>query len=269
MDFQEHLASFEDHARRRTATTEPQPLGGRLPRALIRSIQSFQTGENGDGIRLTALAEAAGDPVYLAAIRLFEAEEQSHAVRLANVLRYAGAAPVGGHWTKTVFVLVRRGGGLRLELLTLMLAEVVALRYYRALRDGSGDAYVSDVAGRILADEERHVPFHLDRLRQGFAATPPAGRIAAAGGWWVLMAGTALVVAVDHGRALRCLGVSRRRFATDVLRLFRPMVASIFSRRPAAAVSATEPISRVISDRLASPASRLASRAASGRRRQP
>lgn len=234
MDYREHLATFEEHARRRAGRTEPRPLGGQLHRALIRSIQRFQVGEDGDGTSLIAAATRAGDPVYLAAVRLFVAEEQSHAVRLANVLRYAGAAPIGKNWTDTVFVLVRRGGGLRLELLTLMLAEVVALRYYRALRDGSSDAYVVGVAARILADEERHVPFHLDRLYQGFAGTPLAGRVAAAGGWWVLMVGAALVVAVVHGSALRALGMTRRRFVTDVLRLFRPMVASVFGQQATA-----------------------------------
>ena len=232
MDFQQHLATFEEHARRRADRTEPQPLGGRLHPALIRSLQRFQAGEDGDGSTLIAAAARAGDPVYMAAVRLFVAEEQSHAARLANVLRYAGAAPITGHWTDTVFVLLRRGGGLRLELMTLMLAEVVALRYYAALRDGSGDAYVSGVAARILADEHRHVPFHVDRLRRGFSGTPLAARLAAVGGWWIMMAGAALVVALDHGGALRTLGVTRRRFVTDVLRLFRPAATTVFGRPP-------------------------------------
>lgn len=231
MDFRQHLATFEEHARRRAGEPVPLPPGGRLPAALIRSVQRFQAGEDGDGRSVIAAAERAGDPVYLAAVRLFVAEEQSHAVRLASVLRHAGAETIGGHWTDTVFVLVRRGGGLRLELMTLMLAEVVALRYYRALRDGSGDPYVSGIAAGILADEQRHVPFHLDRLRQGFAAAPAAGRIAAAAGWWVLMTGAAVVVALDHGGALRALGLSRRRFVVDVLGLFRPMTGSVFGGR--------------------------------------
>ncbi|WP_250906170.1 hypothetical protein [Nonomuraea sp. NEAU-A123] len=33
--------------------------------------------------------------------------------------------------------------------------KVIALRYYRALRDGAGDPLAADVAARILADEER------------------------------------------------------------------------------------------------------------------
>jgi hypothetical protein len=84
------------------------------------------------------------------------------------------------------------------------------------------------VAGRILADEERHVPFHVDRLRNGFAGTPAAGRAVGAASWWVLMTGAAVVVAADHGRALRDLGVSRHRFIADVLRLFRPLVRQVF-----------------------------------------
>ena len=112
-----------------------------------------------------------------------------------------------------------------------MLAEVVALRYYRALRDGRADALLSDVAGRILADEERHVPFHVDRLRDGFAGSPRATRAAAEVFWWVLMTGAALVVAVDHGPALRLLGVRRRQFVHDVLGLFRPIARDVFEAR--------------------------------------
>jgi hypothetical protein len=42
----------------------------------------------------------------------------------------------------------------------LLVAEVVALRYCRALRDGTADPLVTQVAARILAGEERHVPCH-------------------------------------------------------------------------------------------------------------
>jgi hypothetical protein len=224
----EHVREFEEHARLRAAIVEQWPTGGRLSTALIHSIQRFQAGEDGDGRSLIAAGARAGDADYLAAVRLFVAEEQNHARLLKNVLAYAGAPTVGGHWTDTVFVAVRHALGLRLELMTLMLAEVVALRYYLALRDGTGDALVTDVAGRILADEQRHVPFHVDRLRNGFAGTPAAGRAVGAACWWVLMTGAAVVVAADHGGALRDLGVSRHRFIADVLRLFRPLVRQVF-----------------------------------------
>jgi hypothetical protein len=228
MTYQEHVRDFELHARLRTGLVEHWPSGGRLDPALVRSLQRFQTGEDGDGASLLAKSTRAGDRDYLAAVRLFVAEEQNHARLLKNVLAYGGESTIDGHWTDTVFVAVRRALGLRLELMTLMLAEVVALRYYRALRDGTGDALVTEVAGRIVADEQRHVPFHVDRLRDGFADAPGTARLIAAGFWWVLMTGATLVVAVDHGRALHILGVSRRRFVREVLALFRPIVREVF-----------------------------------------
>ena len=102
-------------------------------------MQRFQAGEDGDGASLIGKSAKAGDPVYLAAVRLFVAEEQHHARLLEQLLVNSGHATIGGHWSDRVFVALRRALGLRLELMTLMVAEVVALRYYRALRDGSTD----------------------------------------------------------------------------------------------------------------------------------
>jgi hypothetical protein len=111
--------------------------------------------------------------------------------------------------------------------MTLMVAEVVALRYFRALREGSTDPVLTDVAGRILADEQRHVPFHAQRLRDGFAALPRPARTAAAAGWWVLMLGAAGVVAVDHAPALRHLGVAPYGSSPIPPLLFRPVAAEV------------------------------------------
>jgi hypothetical protein len=154
------------------------------------------------------------------------AEERNHARLLGLLLESAGAATIAGHWSDAAFMALRRLLGLRLELMTLMLAEVVALRYYEALRDGTDDPLLTDVASRILVDEQRHVPFHCERLRVGFAHLPTTARGALAAGWWFLLAGAVVVVAGDHGQALRRLGVRRSRFAIDVARLFRGVVGT-------------------------------------------
>jgi hypothetical protein len=240
MDYGEHLRDFREHARS-VADDEPWLSGGHLDPALVRSIQRFQAGEDGDGRSLIAKSAAAGDETYHAAVRLFVAEEQKHARLLKNILAYAGESTIDGHWTDTVFVAVRRAFGLRLELMTLMLAEVVALRYYRALRDGGADPRVTEVAAAILADEERHVPFHVHRLHDAFTGAPAAGRLVGAASWWVLMTGATLVVALDHGSALNVLGVSRPAFVRDVLRLFRPMVGQVFGTATQLATSGLEP----------------------------
>jgi hypothetical protein len=187
MEYVQWIREFEQNrARRERRAAPPWEEGRPLPRALVRSVQRFQAGEDGDGRNLIGKSERAGDAAYLAAVRLFVAEEQNHARMLERLLVNARASTIGGHWTDRVFVAVRRALGLRTELMTLMLAEVVALRYYRALRDGTADPAVTVVAARILADEERHVPFHLQRLREGFARTPAPARAAAACGWWLL-----------------------------------------------------------------------------------
>lgn len=230
------LADFEAEGERRAALGDPDwGRGAELPPELVRSLQRFQVGEDGDGSALIAKADRAGDPVYARTVRLFVAEEQNHARMLALLLAAGGAGTLAGHWSDTVFVRLRRLLGLRVELLVLMVAEAVALRYYRAVRDGSPDPLASEVAGRILADEERHVPFHCLRLRDALAPLPAPARRAATLAWRALLAGAAAVVAMDHGPALRILGVRRSTFVTDTVRASSPMAAAMHAAGPPAA----------------------------------
>jgi len=216
MDWEQH---FTDEAARRARRGDPDwAAGAALPDPVARSVAKFQVGESGDGANLIAKATGSGDREYAAAVRLFVAEEQNHARMLARLLTAAGRPTIGWHWSDALFVRLRRALGLRLELLVLMVAEVVALSYYRALRDGTGDALTTQVAGRILADEQRHVPFHCDRLRQELAGLPSGVRWLVTSAWRVLVTGAAVLVAIDHGPALHALGVHRRGFVIDVVR---------------------------------------------------
>ncbi|MFJ9833718.1 ferritin-like domain-containing protein [Streptomyces sp. NPDC101169] len=232
-EFAKWARDFEDEKERRAALGDPDwGRGAAMPPAVWAGIQRFQVGEDGDGANLVAKADQAGDPDYARAVRLFVAEEQNHARMLARLLAAGGMPLLSGHWSDTVFVRLRRLMGLRLELLVLMIAEVVALRYYRALRDGAGDPLTSEVAGRVLADEERHVPFHCARLHASFAELPRAARRPVLAGWRLLLLAVTAVVATDHGRALRHLGVGRLRFVSDVMALSGPVVRSILTPRP-------------------------------------
>jgi rubrerythrin len=209
---------FEAEAAVRRRRDEPAwAQGARLDAAVVRSVQRFQTGEAGDGANLMRKADKADDDDYAAAVRLFIAEEQNHARMLRLLLHATGSSTIPGHWTDTIFVRLRRALGLRFELLVLLIAEVIALRYYRALRDGTDDPLTTEVAGRILSDERRHVPFHCDRLRDSLTELPRPASAALILLWRALLIGTSLVVAGDHGRALRRLGVTRRRFVVEVI----------------------------------------------------
>ncbi|MFJ8885511.1 ferritin-like domain-containing protein [Streptomyces sp. NPDC102402] len=229
--------TFEDERERRARRGDPRwALGARLHPSVRRSVQRFQVGEDGDGASLIAKADGAGDPAYASAVRLFVDEERNHARLLALLLAAGGASTLRTHWSDRVFVALRRLLGLRLELLVLMIAEVVALRYYRALRDGTDDALTREVAGRILADEERHVPFHCARLRQAFGPLPRPVSALAVLGWRTALGAVALVVAWDHGPALRHLGVGRRAFAAGVVRSSHPIAADMVREGAARAV---------------------------------
>ncbi|MEO6081684.1 MAG: ferritin-like domain-containing protein [Umezawaea sp.] len=215
-EFSQSLAEFQSEVRRRADIGDPEwTIGARVRPAVVGSVQRFQVGEAGDGKNL--IAKAAGEGDYSAAVRLFVAEEQNHARMLALLLEAAGAATIASHWSDVVFVRLRRALGLRVELLVLMVAEVIALGYYRLLRDGTDDPLVTEVAGRILADEERHVPFHCRRLRKAF---PAHTRPVVFAVWRVLLFGASVVVAYDHGSALRVFGTTRRGFVVEVNRLF-------------------------------------------------
>ncbi|MFD3905767.1 ferritin-like domain-containing protein [Streptomyces sp. CB04723] len=222
------IRDFETARRERAGQGDPDwRTGVPLHPAIRRSVQRFQVGEDGDGAELITKAEASGDAEYASAVRMFVAEERNHARLLALLLASGDAPTIASHWSDRIFVTLRRALGLRLELLVLMIAEVVALRYYRALRDGGEDALTREVAGRVLADEERHVPFHCHRLRRALRPLPAPARVLVTSGWRAALAVACLVVAVDHGPALRRLGVGRGRFAVEVVRSSGPIAAAM------------------------------------------
>src|SRR5258707_15600512 len=124
----------------RGITVEPK-----LRKPLIRSLQRFQVGEQGDGLHLRKAAARTHDSDYSAAIDLFVKEEQEHSRLLARLIEGMGGSLLQHHWSDTCFVFLRRLLGLRMELLILLVAEVIAQVYYKALHDGTADAVLRSV----------------------------------------------------------------------------------------------------------------------------
>ncbi|WP_447006402.1 hypothetical protein ACRAKI_07965 [Saccharothrix isguenensis] len=84
----------------------------------------------------------------------------------------------------------------------------------------------------LIAEEQRHVPFHCDRLRDAFGGWPGPARTAVTASWWTAiwwtpLCGAVVTVAWDHGPALRHLGVTRRGFVVDVIGLFRTALTAV------------------------------------------
>lgn len=228
MDWVTH---FEANGRQRPAIPwqPPDTIDPAVRLPLIRSLQRFAVGERGDGRHLRAHAAATGDPAYARAIDLFVQEEQEHARLLARLLDRLGAPPLTWHWSDACFVIIRRLAGLHLELAVLLVAEVIALRYYRTLRDGTGDAVLRAVCDQILRDEAGHVAFHCATLRRAGARLPGPMLILAELAWRGFFQAVCLVVTLDHHPALQAMQVSPQQFWHDCVHLSDGATRQIFA----------------------------------------
>ncbi len=199
---------------------------------LVRSLQRFQVGESGEGTHLRAQAARTGDPAYMEAIDLFVKEEQEHARLMAGIIQGLGAPLLPSHWSDGCFILLRRLFGLHHELLVLLIPEIIAKRYFRALHDGILDPVSRAVFSQIMHDEEGHVAFHIDTLQQAFAGRSLFARVATRVAWRLLFRMACVVVMADHRSVLKACGVSSARFWWDCGLLFDEVAAAIFSCAP-------------------------------------
>ncbi|MEM8559170.1 MAG: ferritin-like domain-containing protein [Bacteroidota bacterium] len=223
-------------------------------RAVVRSVQEFQLGEQSEGRYLQrcadAYAAAHDDPAYSATMALFIREEQRHARELAQLLTAAVVPLKTRTGVDLVFrglrkLRVRRSPSLENCLRVLVTAETVATQYYAALRDATACPVTQALCRQILRDEAAHLRFHAERLAR--FQRERSARYAA----WVdrlhgaLLAATCLAVWPGHRRVFRRAGVSYRAFAAGcqrtldrrVLRVGWPCRAQAHSVSPLHAVS--------------------------------
>jgi len=231
---QHEMAEWVAYFERNHSDRLPIPWGRgiavepRLRAPLIRSLQRFQVGERGDGVHLRAGALATGDPLYGQAIDLFVQEEQEHSRLLAALLQGMGAPLLKSHWSDACFIFLRRLCGLRTELLVLLIAELIAKRYYHTLHEGTADPVLRSAFAQILRDEEGHVAFHCAYLQRALASWPRALRILMRAVWQVAFRLVCLVVLYDHRTVLRAATVSPGTFWRESGLVFAEAAESIF-----------------------------------------
>jgi hypothetical protein len=210
---------------------------------LIRSLQKFQLGESGEGRRLKRHAAKTGDVAYAAAIELFIKEEQEHARLMAEILRALNAPLIQRHWSDGCFIFMRQLFGLHQELMVLLLPEMIAKCYFRALHDGTRDPVLRAVFAQIARDEDGHLAFHIEYLRRAFEKMSFTRKIFALVIWRIAFRATCLVVMLDHRTVLRAVGVKPREFWQDCGQIFDEVAAGIFSpARVLAPVTLVRPI---------------------------
>jgi len=207
-------------------------VDARMCAPLIHSLQRFQVGESGEGRHLRKQAATTNDDVYTASIDLFIKEEQEHARLMAEILRRMNAKLLNHHWSDACFILLRRLFGLNQELLVLLMPEMIAKRFFRALHDGSKDPVLQAVFAQIMHDEEGHLAFHVEFLQKALATLSLPSRIFQRSLWRLFFRLSCLVVMFDHRGILREVGVSPAKFWWDCGLIFDEVSAGIFSCAP-------------------------------------
>jgi hypothetical protein len=200
-----------------------------LREPLIRSLQRFQVGESGDGLHLKRGAARTGNADYAATIALFVGEEQEHARWLSLLITGMGGTLLTHHWSDRFFVALRRLCGLKMELMVLLVAEMIAIRYYRALHEGTEDPVLCAIFGQIRRDEDGHVAFHIAFLREAFSGWSWLTRGLVRTAWQALYRGACLLVMWDHRGVLKATGVRPSIFWRDTGRIFRDVAFAIFA----------------------------------------
>ena len=238
MNTTDWLAYFRQNQldRRGIAWHEGIHLHPRLQEPLARSLARFQLGESSNGVRLLAaaqrLSERTGDQFYPRTIALFIVEEQEHSRLLARVLQQMQVPLLPWHWTDSLFRRCRHLLGFYEEIAVLLMAEIIALKYYGVIRQRCGAPVLEVVCEQILADEKFHVRFHCERLHHVIGPRPWPIR---AGCWAMLsamFAAASAVVAWDHRRAFAALGSSAAEFLRDSWANFFAARKAIFEGAP-------------------------------------
>jgi hypothetical protein len=189
--------------------------------AVTKSIQQFQLGEGSRGERLLKrgqkYAQATNDLVFPEALKLFIKEEQQHSRYLANFMHSQGIPLLSRHWVDTVFRKLRGLAGLELSLTVLVTAELIAVPYYRALRDATGSHVLKLICTRILEDEAAHLRYQASMLAQVAAGRSRIWSCALARLHRLFLLGTVFIVWAEHHAVFEAAGYGLWRFTGETL----------------------------------------------------
>lgn len=186
----------------------------RIP--LVESLAVFQLGESGGGTRLRRYAREVA-PLenyrgYQRAIDLFVCEEQAHSRLLGRLVQHLGGTLLEKQWTNSVFRKLRFLVNLEFAIQVLLTAELIAEVYYGTLYLRVADPAVHKVCQQILRDEMKHLAFQREFLAERVVMFSPVGRFLWKAQFKFIHAITCRVVAWDHRKLLRAMGVSPSRF---------------------------------------------------------
>ena len=195
------------------------------------SLQQFQKGESSEGRHLYSFAKEFEDPEYLESIRLFIKEEQKHAAVLAAFMHKCKIPLIKGHWVDYVFRCLRKAGGIQNTVSILLIAEIIAKVYYRALHHATECDLLKRICVQILRDEEEHISFQCDLLKVFHRRQSWVTNFLTSTYQLLLMTGTTLVVWWYHRKVLKQGGYYFGRYFFETLSIFFEAAQKIKNRK--------------------------------------
>lgn len=219
------------------ATAELLPWGdayrldGDELKAIAASIEQFQLGEGSNGRRLLwrglTYSRKSGDFRFLRALYLFIKEEQRHSGYLLRFMQSQGIPELRKHWIDSVFRVLRGLARLELSLRVLVTAEIIAVPYYRALRDATNSPLLKAICTQIIADEAAHLRFQASMLQRLGSSRLAVTQWLVDRAHRLFLTGTSLIVWQSHGRVFRAAGYTVEKLLIEAHMEFRSLVDAI------------------------------------------
>jgi hypothetical protein len=209
------LAYFEGNARRdhAPAASLRAEVPAELRAPLAVSLGRFQLGESAGGKihdDMPTHRDRALDDATRRSVQLYIEEEWRHARELALIIRALGGELQTAHWTNGAFTACRRILGLRTKMMTLAIAEVIGIVYYRALASGVGSPALAASLRRIANEESRHLDFQAAFFAHAIALAPAwlrsPYRWALRLSMFAILGAALAVLWLDHRRVLQRAG---------------------------------------------------------------
>ncbi|MCH9695532.1 MAG: hypothetical protein K0U72_13550 [Gammaproteobacteria bacterium] len=179
-----------------------------LPTSLARSLAIFQLGESCGGTIVQQVSHSNltdVDEHFAAAMALFVKEEHRHSNILAMCVRLLGGQLTTSNWTAKLFVFARRLFGLRFNVIMLLAADVIGVGYYQLVAAHLPHCRLRSHLREIIEDEHAHLNFLCDLLRSQMKRGWQRRVVVAV--WRVTVFFAAIVVAIDHQKAIRDLHI--------------------------------------------------------------
>lgn len=185
-------------------------------KTILSSLQQFQLGESSEGHHLRRQAQhyvkTSGNENYPLALDLFIQEEQRHARDLGRFMEHQNLPLKSSHWVDNVFRFLRRFANLELSITVLTLAEIIAMVYYKALREATHAPILRQICHQILKDEIKHLEFQKDTLHDLQLTQHPWRIKLMRGVTKILFTGTLVVVWGQHQSVFRAGGFSFKSY---------------------------------------------------------